>query len=130
MINFNPIRTMGAFAILGLAACSTSYQASNMGGEVDNLYFMASDARIATEYAVSNNNPENFKEIEQIRDIDGDVENFSAKNVNPEYIAKYQSSAAPAAEEATVYLEILTLTPMTIILAQMEVDQLPTTTSL
>tara|TARA_R110000737_G_scaffold353332_2_gene404287 strand:+ start:1828 stop:2121 length:294 start_codon:yes stop_codon:yes gene_type:complete len=87
MINFNPIRTMGAFAILGLAACSTSYQASNMGGEVDNLYFMASDARIATEYAVSNNNPENFKEIEQIRDIDGDVENFSAKNVNPEYIA-------------------------------------------
>ena len=105
MINFNPIRTMGAFAILGLAACSTSYQASNMGGEVDNLYFMASDARIATEYAVSNNNPENFKEIEQIRDIDGDVENFSAKNVNPEYIAKYQSSAAPAAEEATVYFD-------------------------
>lgn len=105
MINFNPIRTMGAFAILGLAACSTSYQASNMGGEVDNLYFMASDARIATEYAVSNNNPENFKEIEQIRDIDGEVENFSAKNVNPEYIAKYQSSAVPAAEESTVYFD-------------------------
>ncbi|WP_339923660.1 hypothetical protein [uncultured Cyclobacterium sp.] len=105
MINFNPIRTISAFAILGLAACSTGYQASNMGGEVDNLYFMASDSRIATEFAVKNNNPENFKEIEQIRDIDGDVENFSARNVNPEYIAKYQRSATPAAEESTVYFD-------------------------
>ncbi|MFO7826762.1 MAG: hypothetical protein R6V72_22710 [Cyclobacterium sp.] len=105
MINFNPIRTVGAIAVLGLAACSTSYNASRSGEETDNLYFMASDARIATEFAVKNNNPENFKEIDQIQSFDGETDNFSSKNVNPEYIAKYQRSTAPAEEEGTVYFD-------------------------
>lgn len=104
MINFNPIRTIGALSILGLAACSTSYNASRSGQEMDNLYFMASDARIATEFAVKNNNPQNFEEIEEIRSFDGETDNFSAKNVNPEYIAKYQRSTSTA-EEGTVYFD-------------------------
>ncbi|WP_439482896.1 hypothetical protein [Cyclobacterium plantarum] len=105
MINFNPIRTLGAVAILGLAACNTSYNASRSGEEIDNLYFMASDARIATEFAVKNNNPENFKDIEQIQSLDTDSDNFSSKNVNPEYIAKYQRSTAPVEDEGTVYFD-------------------------
>ncbi|MEX0883952.1 MAG: hypothetical protein WDZ72_10805 [Cyclobacteriaceae bacterium] len=100
----NPYRTVGAMAILGLAACSPNFNATTGGGETDNLYFMASDAKIATEFAVKNNNPENFKEIEQIQSFDQDADNFSAKNVNPEYIAKYQRSSE-SAEAGTVYFD-------------------------
>ncbi|MFC4873697.1 hypothetical protein [Negadavirga shengliensis] len=102
MNNFNPIRYVSAIALIGLAACSTNYKA--MQGESDNLYFMASDARIATEFAVKNNNPDNFREIEEIRSIDVDQDNFSARNVNPEYIAKYQRSTEPV-EEGSVYFD-------------------------
>ncbi|MEX2511450.1 MAG: hypothetical protein WD398_00980 [Cyclobacteriaceae bacterium] len=104
MINFNPYRNLGAIAILGLAACSPNFNASRSGEETDNLYFMASDAKIATEFAVKNNNPENFKEIEEIQSFDQEADNFSAKNVNPEYIAKYQRSSEPV-EEGTVYFD-------------------------
>lgn len=104
MINLNPYRTVGALAILGLAACNPSINATKSAGEIDNLYFMASDARIATEFAVKNNNPENFEEIDQIRSFDNEQDNFSAKNVNPEYIAKYQRSSEPV-EEGNVYFD-------------------------
>ncbi|WP_114748711.1 hypothetical protein [Pleomorphovibrio marinus] len=102
MSNFNPIRYVGALALLGFAACNTSQRA--MQGESDNLYFMASDARVATEFAVKNNNPENFRDIEEIRSVDVEQDNFSARNVNPDYIAKYQRSQQPA-EEGSVYFD-------------------------
>lgn len=103
MNNSITIRYLGAFALLGLASCSTSQTA--LRGESDDLYFMASDAAVATEFAVANNNPENFRALERIDAEEYQQENFSAKNVNPEYIAKYQSAAAPADEDGTVYFD-------------------------
>src|SRR5690554_2719321 len=96
------IRFLGAIAILGLASCSTNYSA--LKGESDDLYFMASDAKVATEFAVQNNNPETFKQLEQINAEEYDQENFSAKNVNPEYLAKYQSDLA-SSDEGTTYFD-------------------------
>ena len=40
---------------LTLVSCSTNKLA--VTDSQDNLYFMASDAKIATQYAVQNNNP-------------------------------------------------------------------------
>lgn len=102
MNNLSSIRYLGVFAILGLISCSTNYSA--MRGESDDLYFMASDAKVATEFAVQNNNPENFKQLEGINAEEYDQENFSAKNVNPEYIAKYQNNN-DAVDEGTVYFD-------------------------
>jgi hypothetical protein len=92
MKNLNKILTLGAGAILILSSCSTSYNAMR-GGESDDLYFMASDAQIATEFAVSNNNPQNFQSLNNIEAAQFEQENFSARNVNPEYLAKYQSQS-------------------------------------
>jgi hypothetical protein len=102
MNNLSSIRYLGIFALLGVASCSTNHSA--LKGEADDLYFMASDAEVATEFAVKNNNPENFRQLEEIKAEEYDQENFSAKNVNPEYIAKYQSNNN-AAEEGTVYFD-------------------------
>src|SRR5690554_5632214 len=96
------IRFLGAIAILGLASCSTNYSA--LKGESDDLYFMASDAKVATEFAVQNNNRENFKQLEQVNAEEYSQENFSAKNVNPEYLAKYQNNDA-AIDEGSVYFD-------------------------
>jgi hypothetical protein len=101
MNNLFTIRFIGAIAVLGLASCSTNYSA--LRGESDDLYFMASDAKMATEFAVENNNRENFKQLEQINAEEYIPENFSAKNVNPEYLAKYQSDTS--SEEGTVYFD-------------------------
>src|SRR5690554_441341 len=103
MNNLISIRFMGAFAILGLASCSTNYSA--LKGESDDLYFMASDAKVATEFAVQNNNRENFQQLEQINAEEFTQENFSAKNVNPEYLAKYQSSDTAATDDGNVYFD-------------------------
>ncbi len=102
MNNILSIRCMGALAILGLASCSTNYSA--MRGETDDLYFMASDAEVATEFAVKNNKPETFKKLEQINAEEYDPENFSAKNVNPEYLAKYQGDLE-SSDEGTAYFD-------------------------
>jgi hypothetical protein len=93
---------MGVVALLGLASCSTGQRA--MQGEADNLYFMASDARIATEFAVRNNTADNFRNLEQSPSSDLQLENFSSRNVNPEYIARYQRSTQPV-EEGSVYFD-------------------------
>lgn len=102
MNNLFTIRFIGALAVLGLASCSTNYSA--LKGESDDLYFMASDAKVATEFAVQNNNRENFKQLEQVSAEEYVPENFSAKNVNPEYLAKYQAQDNQA-EEGTVYFD-------------------------
>ncbi|MEN2283180.1 hypothetical protein AAGF08_13635 [Algoriphagus sp. SE2] len=72
---------------LTISACSTNRLATT--GEQDNLYFMASDARIATEFAVQNNNPESFESLGSLNTESYKGENFSSRNVNPEYIARY-----------------------------------------
>ncbi|WP_228690638.1 hypothetical protein [Lunatimonas sp.] len=102
MNNLNPIRYASVVALMGLASCSTGQLA--MQGETDNLYFMASDAKIATEYAVRNNTADNFRSLEQAPSADLQLENFSSRNVNPEYIAKYQRSTQPE-EEGSVYFD-------------------------
>ncbi|MDX5337977.1 MAG: hypothetical protein LPK25_03045 [Cyclobacteriaceae bacterium] len=83
-----------------LSSCSTNKMAMN--GAQDNLYFMASDARIATQYAVENNTPKTFESLSQ--SPSQLQENFSSRNVNPEYISRYQTSTAPE-ESGTVYFD-------------------------
>lgn len=102
MSNLNPIRYVGGLVLLGLASCNTSQLATQ--GETDNLYFMASDARVATEFAVKNNTPENFRNMDDVQALDLDTESFSNRNVNPEYIAKYQRPSQPV-EEGSVYFD-------------------------
>lgn len=75
-----------------------------MRGETDDLYFMASDARVATEFAVNNNNPNNFQRLNQTTQEEFQQENFSARNVNPEYIARYQAESNTA-DEGSVYFD-------------------------
>ncbi len=102
MKNFINMLTVGAGALLLLPACSTSYNA--MRGENDDLYFQASDARIATEYAVSNNNAQNFQSLNNVDSRSFEQENFSARNVNPEYIARYQNQTS-GTDEGAVYFD-------------------------
>lgn len=87
---------------LVISSCSSNKMASS--GADDNLYFMASDVKMATEYAVDNNTPESFKNIaEQPALIEG---SFSSRNVNPEYISRYQASEnATASEDGVVYFD-------------------------
>lgn len=93
MKNLNKILIIGAGAVLVFSSCSTS-QTATRGRETDDLYFMASDVKVATQFAVSNNNPQNFNQLNTVNPADFEQENFSARNVNPEYIAKYQSQSA------------------------------------
>lgn len=62
---------------------------------------MASDAKVATEYAVQNNNPEHFQSLSSTSTEPIPQESFSSRNVNPDYIARYQ------AEEDTVQDDIV-----------------------
>ncbi|MCH7409056.1 hypothetical protein MM239_06600 [Belliella sp. DSM 111904] len=101
MKRFNTFLTLGASAIVALSSCSTSYNA--MQGESDDLYFMASDARLATEFAVNNNNAQNFRALSETSSDQFEQENFSARNVNPEYIAKYQADSNVNNDEAVYF---------------------------
>jgi hypothetical protein len=91
-----------SFLILSLvvSSCSTNKMAAR--ATEDNLYFMASDVAIATQYAVANNNPQSFKNISQEPELA--EQNFSARNVNPEYISRYQATENSSADEV-VYFE-------------------------
>ncbi|MBA4301814.1 MAG: hypothetical protein C0433_17180 [Cyclobacterium sp.] len=63
---------------------------------------MASDVKIATQYAVNNNNPQSFRNISQEPELA--EQNFSARNVNPEYISRYQAMQNTS-EDGVVYFE-------------------------
>ncbi len=68
------------------------------------MYFMASDVKMATQYAVENNNPQSFKNISQEPALV--EENFSSRNVNPEYISRYQATEnATTPEDGVVYFD-------------------------
>lgn len=85
---------------LTISSCSTNKMAMN--GANDNLYFMASDVKIATQYAVENNNPKTFQSLENENSLT--EENFSARNVNPEYISRYQATSE-ADQSGVVYFD-------------------------
>ncbi|WP_439489877.1 hypothetical protein [Algoriphagus sp.] len=102
MKNF-PIQT--STFILGaivLASCSTNKLATT--GVDDNLYFMASDARVATEYAVQNNNPQQFQSLSSSTTEAVPQESFSSRNVNPDYLARYQAEE-PTSQDEIVYFD-------------------------
>ncbi len=86
-----------------MSACSTNKLATT--GEQDNLYFMASDARIATEFAVQNNNPESFESLGSLNSESYKGENFSSRNVNPEYIARYTTVEDTASNDMVYFDE-------------------------
>ncbi|MBN7812176.1 hypothetical protein J0A68_14580 [Algoriphagus sp. H41] len=65
---------------------------------------MASDVQLATKYAVANNNPQSFKNISEEPALA--EENFSSRNVNPEYISRYQATeAATTSEDGVIYFD-------------------------
>lgn len=103
MKRLNKFLPFGAAAVIALTSCSTSFNAMK-GGETDDLYFMASDARVATEFAVRNNNPENFRSLNTVTQESFEQENFSARNVNPEFIARYSEQSSGQGDE-TVYFD-------------------------
>lgn len=85
-----------------ISSCSTNKLATNSTD--DNLYFMASDVKLATQFAVDNNNPQSFKNISQEPDLA--EQNFSARNVNPEYISRYQTTESSAVtDDGVVYFD-------------------------
>ncbi len=105
MKNF-PIKTSAI--ILGglvLASCSTNKLAVN--DTQDNLYFMASDAKLATQYAVQNNNPEQFESLSALNSNTPGQENFSSRNVNPDYIARYQTESIEGNDEVVYFDEAI-----------------------
>ena len=53
----------------------------------DNMYFMSADMKKASLNAVSNNQPATFQELAVANAVPQD--NFSSKNVNPEYLSRY-----------------------------------------
>jgi hypothetical protein len=88
---------------LSISACSTNKLATT--GDQDNLYFMASDARVATEFAVQNNNPESFESLGSLNTETYQGENFSSRNVNPEYIARYNAVEDTSANDMVYFDE-------------------------
>ncbi len=102
MKNIKLITASCVLGSLALASCSTNKLATT--ADQDNLYFMASDTQVATQYAVQNNNPESFKSLSSVNTDTYSQENFSSRNVNPDYIAKYQAEAQGQDEE-TVYFD-------------------------
>lgn len=104
MKNLISYRYLGLLAAVGLVACSSSYSA--MQGETDDMYYMASDDAAVTAYAVDNNTPNNFERYANVQDSeDYSQDNFSAKNVNPEYIAKYQVRKDTVDDDEVVYFD-------------------------
>ena len=68
----------------------------------DNLYFMSADVKKATENAVANNQPATFQNLASSTVVP--QENFSSKNVNPEYLSRYGQLNTSSGEDV-VYFE-------------------------
>ena len=83
-----------------LVSCSSNKMAVNTFD--DNLYFMSADVKKATENAVANNQPATFQNLASSTVVP--KENFSSKNVNPEYLSRYGQLNTSTAEDV-VYFE-------------------------
>jgi len=83
-----------------LVSCTSNKMAVN--SFEDNLYFMSADVKKATENAVANNQPATFQNLANSTVVP--QENFSSKNVNPEYLSRY-GQLNTASGEDVVYFE-------------------------
>lgn len=68
----------------------------------DNLYFMSADVKKATENAVANNQAATFQNLASSTVVP--QENFSSKNVNPDYLARY-GQVNTSSNQDVVYFE-------------------------
>lgn len=87
---------------LVVSSCSSNKMAASATN--DNLYFMASDTELATKFAVNNNNPQSFQNINEEPSL---VEqNFSSRNVNPEFISRYQTlEDSSLSDDGVIYFD-------------------------
>jgi hypothetical protein len=83
-----------------LVSCTSNKVAVNSFD--DNLYFMSADVKKATENAVANNQPATFQNLANSTVVP--QENFSSKNVNPDYLARYGQLNTSSGHEV-VYFE-------------------------
>ena len=83
-----------------LVSCTSNKMAVNSFD--DNLYFMSADMKKATENAVANNQPATFQNLANSTVVP--QENFSSKNVNPEYLSRY-GQLNTSSKEDVVYFE-------------------------
>ena len=83
-----------------LVSCSSNKVAVNSFD--DNLYFMSADVKKATENAVANNQPATFQNLANSTVVP--QENFSSKNVNPDYLARYGQLNTSSGQDV-VYFE-------------------------
>jgi hypothetical protein len=68
----------------------------------DNMYFMSADVKKASQNAVANNQPATFQNLANVAAVPQD--NFSSKNVNPEYLSRY-GQVNGAADQDVVYFD-------------------------
>jgi hypothetical protein len=72
--------------------------------EYDDLYFNGSDRKtVKIDKALLKSQQNDVVSSSDYKEISGTTENFSAKNVNPEYIARYKSSDQNEANESSAY---------------------------
>lgn len=83
-----------------LVSCTSNKVAVNTFE--DNLYFMSADVKKATENAVANNQPATFQNLANSTVVP--QENFSSKNVNPDYLARYGQLNTSSGQDV-VYFE-------------------------
>ncbi len=98
MKNLSIISASLLMGSLAISSCSINKMAASSN---DNLYFMASDVKIATQYAVANNNPSTFQNL--AKEPTAPQESFSSRNVNPEYISRYGQTSAIEDEEVVYF---------------------------
>lgn len=99
MKNLSIISASLLMGSLAISSCSSNKMAASSAN--DNLYFMASDVKIATQYAVANNNPSTFQNL--AKEPSASQESFSSRNVNPEYISRYGQTSAIEDEEVVYF---------------------------
>lgn len=85
---------------VAMSSCSSNKLA--VATTDDNMYFMSGDVKKATQNAVANNQPATFQELAGASAVPQD--NFSSKNVNPEYLSRY-GQVNGAADQEVVYFD-------------------------
>jgi hypothetical protein len=72
-------------------------------GEVDDIYFASTDRReVPFERLVNNNRSQNFQQYQQANEISA-LESFSARNVNPDFVARYNNDVSVASLSSDDY---------------------------
>ena len=89
-----------------LISCTANKMAVNTLD--DNLYFMSADVKKATENAVANNQPATFQNLANSTVVP--QENFSSKNVNPDYLARYGQLNTSSSQDVVYFEENQTST--------------------